>query len=106
MLPAEFKLIKCSSCLTEGHSVQQSGHAGGLQVLIPDSWPIRCSAGGMQKLLGESFPHLCSERRAAGLRVPLHHVILYNVGQWPLQTFWFVRPYKGTGRGSAHGLRR
>ena len=31
----------------------------------------------------ESLPHLCSDRRAAGLRVPLHDAVVHNVGQWP-----------------------
>lgn len=74
-------------------------------MLTPDSGSSRCSAGGVQTLLGKSLPHLCSERRAAGLRVPLHNAIIHNVGQWPLQTACFVRPHKGTGRGSGQGLR-
>lgn len=44
-------------------------------------------------------PHLCSERRAAGLRVPLHDAaIIHNVGQWPLQTSGFVRLHKWTSK--------
>ena len=97
----EIKLIKRSFCLT-GRSAQQSGHTclWWLEAARAHTWLLvrpllsRRQADAAR----ESLPHLCSERRAAGLRVPLHDAIIHNVGQWPLQTSGFVRLHKWTSK--------